>query len=358
MTPSLVPRRSVAAVCGFARACLAVAFSALAACEFNDGKPPAVTSQPIQQSTERGPVHLIVSVDREEISVGENLQLTLDAVAESGVALEMPRLESRIGVFEIIDSHTPPDIPDGAKRRWSHQYRVRTLEAGEQQIPSVIVKFTDRRGADDVALPQSELVSKPLTIHVRSMLTGDFDPADFRDIKTEVPVPLPWNSRPWLYGTAAVLLAAATIAAVMLAFKRRGRQSGIAAPPPPPHIWAQRQLDQLAAERLIERGEHHEYFFRLSAIARQYIEQRFGIMAAEQTTEEFLREAQRSASLSESHRCLLRDFLCQADMVKFARFHPPQHESEAALDAARHFVHDTAPTAAAAPPHDLAEVTT
>ena len=68
-------------------------------------------------------------------------------------------------------------------------------------------------------------------------------------------------------------------------------------------------------------------------------------MASEQTTSEFLREAQRSLSLTDSHRQLLRDFLTQADMVKFARFQPPQHDSENAMDAARKFVDETTPAA-------------
>lgn len=339
------------AACGFA--CLI-----LAACEANETQPHSSSStSSIKDSAERGPVRLTVSADKGEISVGENLLLTIDVIADPGVSVTMPHVERQIGAFEVIDSQLPPDIPDAGKRRWTHQHTLRTLDAGEQQIPSITVKFIDaRNAAADAAPAENEVATQPLTIQVRSLLAGEFNPEQFRDIKNEVAVPLPWDYRPWLYGAGAALLLGGAIAAIVLLRRARGDREAIAAPPPPPHIWALQQLDQLAAEHLIERGEHHEFFFRLSAIVRQYIERRFGIMAAEQTTDEFLREAQRNPSLNQTHRQLLGHFLRQADMVKFARFQPPQHESEAALAAARRFVHDTSPHAAPSPNPELAEV--
>jgi hypothetical protein len=258
----------------------------------------------------------------------------------------MPVISESLGVFEIVSADTPPDIPDGGKRRWMHRFSLRTLEAGEMEIPSIALSFIDERtiaGSDASDSPvKQELQTPALTITVISLLIGEFDPTEYRDIKGEVAVDLPWNPRPWLYGGIAGLL---VLGALWLFWAFLRRRQAIVPPPPlplPAHVIALRDLDQLAADRLIDRGEFREFYFRLSTIVRRYIEDHFSIMAVEQTTDEFLHEARRHPALSDSHRNLLKAFLQQADMVKFAKFQPQPHEVEAALAAARRFVEDTA----------------
>ena len=58
-------------------------------------------------------------------------------------------------------------------------------------------------------------------------------------------------------------------------------------------------------------------------------------------TEEFLREARRSADLAEEHRSLLSAFLEGCDRVKFARHCPDERESKEAIAVARRFLEET-----------------
>ena len=57
---------------------------------------------------------------------------------------------------------------------------------------------------------------------------------------------------------------------------------------------------------------------RFLSIIRRYLEDRFELRAPELTTEEFLTVAGTPVLLSHEHQKLLRDFLRQADLVKFA----------------------------------------
>lgn len=338
-------RQNPIAACGFA-----LLFALWTIGCSNDSSPsPPTKMEAVERTAQRGPVTLTVRADRSEISVSESLPLIVEVVAEPNVEIEMPRFaaDQQLGAFDIVESTTPPDIPDQNKRRWTHQYVLRTLESGEQEIPAITVKFKDRRNvaSPDQVVEQNELSTDSLTIRVHSLLPGDFNPNEFRDIKAEVDVPVPWNVRAWVYAGGAALMIVAIIAAIVYALSRKRRERIAAAPPLPPHVWALQQLDRLASEHLLERGDPrslHEFFFRLSAIVRQYIERRFTIMAAEQTTDEFLREARRHPALSDAHRTLLTDFLQQADMVKFAKFQPPREQSEAAMAAARRFIAETA----------------
>ena len=125
---------------------------------------------------------------------------------------------------------------------------------------------------------------------------------------------------------------------------RRNRDAEQSEPYVPPHIRALLQLDLLQSDGLIDKNEIHAYYIRLSDIVRQYIESRFGLMAPEQTTEEFLRELQRDTALNVGHKELLASFLRASDMVKFALHRPSPGDCEEAFNSAGAFVRETTPT--------------
>jgi hypothetical protein len=310
----------------------------------SDGSPPRV-----QTTTQRGPVSMTVSAEPGEITVGGRVMLTIEVIAPEGVEVRMPQLEDTVGAFAVRAAHTPPDIPDGGRRRFAHTYELDTFATGDIEIPALSVGFTDRRPqADEPGQgPEGELAGEPLTIRVGSVLAGTEQPADFRDIKrpVDVSVDTPLTQR-WPLWAAALAVAAtmATVVGVVLA--RRRKHTAAAERIVPPHEWASAQLDALAREQLIEHSRFHEFYFRLSDIVRQYIERRFSIMAPEQTTDEFLLQTRTSPVLNDEHKDLLGGFLRAADMVKFARHQPTADEAGRAFSGARAFVDETAPAAA------------
>ena len=301
----------------------------------------------VETTAERGPVRFTVRAAPRALSVGEKLTLTLEVEAADGVEIRMPRPDSSLGPFEIRQAYTPPDVPEGDMRRRTHHYILDTFASGELEIPPLQVGYTDRRAqAPQNEQPiEGELTSEPLLVTVSSVLAGDEQDTDYRDIKEAVDVPI---ARDWpaywpLAAAGVVIICGAVLLVVWLARRRRVH----AAQPRiiPAHVWALTQLDLLAREELIEQGRFHAFYFRLSDIVRQYIERRFGIMAPERTTEEFLREARRDPSLSDEHKELLRGFLRAADMVKFALHEPSIDESRTAFGAAGGFIRQTAPMA-------------
>jgi hypothetical protein len=323
----------------------------LAACAETDA-PPAEAGEAVETIAERGPVRFAVRAAPGQITVGEKLSLILQVEAPDGIEIEMPQLSGAVGPLDIRDARTPPDVPDRGLRRWTHQYTLDTFASGELEIPALTINYVDRRpeALDEQGRPLAgELSSEPLPVIVRSVLAGDEQDTDYRDIKGAVEIPVAGTAlRYWLIIAACVLIAgAAVLFVVALAGRRKKRtaQEQLI----PPHVRALAQLEALAGERLIEQGRFHEFYYRLSDIVRQYIERRFGIMAPERTTEEFLREAGCGEVLSEDWKDLLAGFLRAADMVKFARHEPTADESEAAFVAARGFIEQTAPMEATQP---------
>jgi hypothetical protein len=112
----------------------------------------------------------------------------------------------------------------------------------------------------------------------------------------------------------------------------------------PPHELARERLT--AALSLLDQPER--FCTAVSEITRTYLEDRFGLRAPEQTTEEFLAELPRSAVLDVRHKHVLVDFLTGCDLVKFARFEPARTELIALHTAALNLVEETTPTIAPA----------
>jgi hypothetical protein len=99
-------------------------------------------------------------------------------------------------------------------------------------------------------------------------------------------------------------------------------------------------LDRLEKARvLMKQDTMREFSIEVSEVVRSYIEQRFKIRAARQTTEEFLHQLMRpSDALLNKHQELLGAFLTHCDLAKFARWVLSGQEMEGMYQSARTFI--------------------
>jgi hypothetical protein len=315
----------------------------LTGCESEpDPKSNALSeSTAITRTVERGPVKLEVTLSRDEISIADELQLTIEVIAEDGVDIEMPQFGAQLSEFTIRDYRKWPAVPENGRQRWKQQYDLDIYLSGDYEIPPITARFTDRRGAEDGTgkVIGSEVTSEPIAIKVNSLLEGEFDPTQFRDIKglVELPVEPDWTVAEWFAGLG---VAALIVTAISLWIWRQRAVQG-ATPAIPPHRWAFEQLDELERRQLPAQGLTQEFYFLLSGILRAYIERRFSLKAPEQTTTEFLETIQDHSVFSPDQNNLLREFLQACDMVKFALHEPPELEITIAFSTAREFVDQT-----------------
>ena len=312
--------------------CLFVA--ALGACGGN-GAPadrPDNAPAPLTESATSGEVTLTVTADRSQVRVAEPLRVTVEARAPTDLEIELPGLVAAIEDFTVRD-HSPietEETEDGAEVQ-RQTFELDSNLSGERTIPELTVTFAD-----------GQATTAPLTIEVISSIEGEYDPTEFVDIAGPVSIRRPRNWTPVWWAAGALL--ALVLAAWWMLRRRRALVAAVESPPPP-HVWALQQLDDLLAQKLVERGRVQEFYFRLSDLVRTYIELRFGLMAPERTTEEFLVEVQRSDTLRFGHKDLLGEFLTACDLVKFARHEPRGTEIDGVIEAARTFIEQTAPAA-------------
>jgi hypothetical protein len=102
------------------------------------------------------------------------------------------------------------------------------------------------------------------------------------------------------------------------------------APPRPAHVIAYEELGRLKDKRLWQQGLVKEYYSELTEILRRYIENRYGVMALEQTTDEILFALQ-AFRLPPAVVGDLESILRNADLVKFAKHKPAVSEHEVAM---------------------------
>ena len=298
----------------------------------------------ITRSTEEGPVSVSLTVSPKVPGVSENVRARLEIVADTSVTIIEPDYGNVLGegdrVFEyrVREVETERAKPIGEGRlRWVYTYDLRFVLAGEYELPGAEVSFTTV-GPDDAAR-ESSISTEPITLVVTAPQEAALSDADLRTITRLDPVDLPWAwpapKRLIAMGVAAV----AVIVAFVLWRRRRGRQT--VEMPIPADVWARRQLAALLADELLEKERVQEFYYRISAIVRGYIERRFDVSAPEMTTEEFLVATASDNRFGDETSVELDKFLCACDMVKYAKHLPGPSECEAVLRAARDFVERT-----------------
>lgn len=337
---------------GLARTLAAATLLALAGCDRAPDAAPtrgAAAIATIEQ--ESGPLRATLSAP-EERRVGDVIELLLEVRAAPGVVVLPTALPETLGPFALRGVAAAPDVPDGAERLHRRTIRLDTFAAGVLELPAIEIDWRDERPeivAEDGAPREGTLTIGPLVIDVAGVL-GAADAADGAEAEPE-PRPLKPTTEWELPGAArrrglrllAALLGAGLLAGLGLVALRRLRRPPRPAPPLPADVVALAALERLRGDDLPARGEVVEHYRRLTGIVRRYLEDRFGLHAPERTTEEFLREAERSDALDPGHRATLGPFLRSADLVKFARLEPTGEECLRALDLGVAFVRATAP---------------
>jgi len=163
---------------------------------------------------------------------------------------------------------------------------------------------------------------------------------DIHDIKPALTV---GHDLRWVFWALAVLAFLVLAALAWRRWKKRTRPAATqSAPPPrPPDAEALQLLDALAAEGNLD---PKQFYFRLSAVVRRYIERRFNFPAAEMTTEELLPRVDRLPMTPELVQTL-KAFCRAADPVKFAGAPAEPGRMARDLAFARDLVHRTSATA-------------
>jgi len=266
------------------------------------------------------------SIDRDTITVGDPIRLTVRLEAQAGENAALPVIDDeRIAPFEILEVSPIQEETAGGVRRVSRAYRITAFRTGAHEIPS----FRSDAGGE---------ASAPIPVAVLSI---GIDPSgEIRDVKP----PIAFGRGPLVYVLPALLLLLAAAAAlfVLRLRKRKKIPAPVLGPVDlrPAHVIAAERIGRLESEHAASAGVPRAFYFKLSSIVREYLDRRFALPAPERTTREILREI-RKESIEPETTGLLRALFLRCDLVKFRGNEPPRAEAENALREARTFVEKT-----------------
>ena len=207
----------------------------------------------------------------------------------------------------------------------TNAFKVSVLPLAEGKVPVTLVWDVEGQAAVESAPVVLDVSAPPL------------DNPELSDIKP------PQKARPLLWPW---LLLAAAVAAAWWWRRRQAAQAQEAAAAPvdlrPPEAAALEDLEALERSELWPQGRYREFYFRLTEIARVYLERRFGLPATRLTSAELHRQL-KQAELDRAVTSALRELFDRADLVKFAKVAPETAWGAHDVETARRIVRETTP---------------
>jgi hypothetical protein len=266
-------------------------------------------------------------------TVGDPIPLRLRVSYPGGYVVTLPQLPVSWGAFEVrSQEHLDPVIDQDGSSIATSLITVTAWAPGVFDLPTVVIPYRDQEGNLD------ETVAPSQTVSIASVLAeGEMEKAE---LKPQATLPRP-SRLPYYLGTLFVLVIGGAVGWTGYRHLRR-RPSAAVEPrldldPRLPHEIAYDELERIEALGLPAQGELKMHYSLVADCVRAYVDGRYRVPAMDLTTPE-LAAALRDRSVPPKHIFLIRDFLAQADLVKFAKFRPHIDQAHGALDAARNIV--------------------
>lgn len=290
---------------------------------------------------EVGPVKVTTRLTPKDPIIGDEITLEITVEAEADVEVLLPEFGEALDRYTILDFVPRQKIKDDGATIFTQRYTLQPYLSGEQSIPPILVEFVDNRPGKKPApddLDAYEILTDRLDFEVKSVVpAGAADemkpPLGKMQLESESKNS---SSVAWIV-IALILLGSAVAGGIVFYLRHKSQIARRNA-----YEIARSKLDQLLAGSVGSSEEEiTKFFVSISTIVRRYLEDRFQLRAPDLTTEEFLELASEASDLSREHQSLLRDFLRQADMVKFAGVTASEEEVTRSTDLAIRFLEET-----------------
>ncbi len=303
----------------------------------------------------QGPFAVEVDVSSTEITLADEIVVTIDAHVPDGYALDIDSLYAGLdlrrgerGTFELV-GETIEEISPEVQRITFVLEPWREVATWVGFLPAqfvsatgdVVTRFTEafhvvvNPPTQPAALPKP---AGPVLICSHDLLTvseenrSQFQAATLHQQRRR----LGRLNGLRRHGRNAVL--ALLLGAMVVWLWRKVRRSRTSPTILDPRQAALDALAQLQGQRLPQQGAFEPFYVTITAIVRRFLEECHGVRAPEQTTEEFLHIAAAHPTFNAATQSVLREFLSSADLVKFARHSPNMAQCDSAMDTAHQVV--------------------
>ena len=282
-----------------------------------------------------GQVKLEATLDSSRLLIGDQTMLRLKLTQKPTWDALMPNKITLGEKIEVLDETLTDTLPSGNGDLITRKgLLITTFDSGQVKIPPIPVAFKNpNTGTIDT------IYSRPLFMNVSTVATALTDSAQLKPIKDIIGEVANWSDYMMYFIIFGVLV---LIGAVVWYFMTRKKEEELPEPPPviiPPHEIALEKLFKLNKEELWQKGEVKLYQSQLTEIIREYVGERYKILAMESTTSEIIDKLKDKLTTEQITK--LRKTLEIADLVKFAKAKPPLEINQEFMDDAVQFVRET-----------------
>ncbi len=268
-------------------------------------------------------INVTASVDKQTAYVGDLIDYTITITYDSTLQLTPPAAGANLGGFDVKDYEIGEEKKtDDGRRQQILAFKLRTFTTGDYVIPPLPIEYM---------MPDSStryISADPIKIKIMSVL------AEGVNADTLAPKPLKAQASLatkrktiWLIIIAAAVLGIGGVVFYLWRRRRTKEETAYVDPRPSWEI-AYADLAVLKDRNLPAKGELKEYYFELSDIMKRYIDKKFEVNAIDMTTVE-IGDALVGVDLDKD---IHRDFMAffeHGDLVKFAKYVPPEDRPDA-----------------------------
>lgn len=275
------------------------------------GLAVALGAAPVAAHAQEGPVVVRSAVDRAEMTMGDQVLLTLTVDLAKGYTLLDPGVPRAIGDFEVVDTLTVLETRTPAgQTRVVLRYLITAFQLGPKRLPAIVVAYRGPDGAPGEArTPAGHVVT------VGTVIQPDEDPSDIKPLKPPIPLPGAANDLTRALPFVAIGVLVLVAAVLALRVRRRGPILVEAATHGPARA-ALDELERVLELGLPEQGRTREHYDLVASALRTFIARRYGLAAEARTARELRRELEH-AGVGGAAAQLLCEVLADAEAVRY-----------------------------------------
>lgn len=245
------------------------------------------------------------NIDRDTVKIGEEVKFQIQVTADSSATVVFPKAKV-FGALEVFNAEDPDTSFTGETRDLNKVYSLTQFDAGSYSIPALKVKIDDENFMTDSLRVQVDSVAVDTTKQDVYPIKKSID----YESDAEFPLWVLW-----------VLLGIAVAGGIVFLILRREKKKKVEKLPP--YEAAIKELDKLDQSESLKRGNYKDYYSKLTASVKRYLDEKVEEGVLEKTTDEVIA---RIRTLKNENKLYLKEHVIQsleavlrrADLMKFA----------------------------------------
>ncbi len=247
----------------------------------------------------------------EKFNLAEDIYISIKVETPLGTTTTIPNLSPYCTGFKLISEFNTQVTRNNQRTTYTHYIRLRPEINTVYAIEPFSIIYKNRSYSPAVTgkinIPQ--IIFSP---ELQSLSPSDDIIAEFSPIQSSS------TEKPRLIKIIAVLLFLLVIAGQFIRYHLSIKKSSM----PLPRSNALDNLNKLLSSDLLSKNKFTEFYFKLTNIVRNYIEETLQIASTHQTSEELITNLQREQRLDNETVDDLTKFFQRADLIKFATITP------------------------------------